>query len=556
MRIEYFTLGGTKDLVGAYRIYIDRWKIVNRIYTATRIEGLLSYRRIFLTVLLSVLLVCSTGLQAEEADIEKISHERLTSALDLQDARFFYGGYMLSSGDSIVGPVVVISGSLDIQDGAVLSGDVWVIQGRLIMTGASRIEGEVTLVNSGDFLSHAANIAGRITRYDCECRLDAQKFEEEGIILFTDYDDPKAVKTKFALGGDKTGRTDYTPIGFGIKRENDLHKDPYVKGQAWISPSLMEKSTGFIGFDAEFSVPLRGCSVELLLHGYKRTFTNDDWMLSGIENSFFALMTGDDFLDYWEKQGGEIGVRVSSEKKMTLETRLSFQKDISLEAHAISSILFPRDKYRENPSIDDGTRLAISTRLTVDTRGEEAWRENAWLLDLWVEKGIADGPGDFSYTAFDIDVRRYNYLPWRMKFDLRTKIFSSFSELPLQLSRSLNGYAGVRGASDVPFPEGRGDRMALLSVELRKSLPDLPVFRWIYSRWDLLLFSDIGLVTRAENVESPFGFLDEPFDNWKKTAGIGFSGESFLPFLGFYMAQDLDAEEFDPRFILRMRRSF
>ena len=507
-------------------------------------------------VLLSVLLVCTSGLQADETDIEKISHERLTSALDLQDARFFYGGYMLSAGDSIAGPVVVISGSLDIQDGAVLSGEAWVIHGRLIMTGDSKIEGDLTLVNSGDFLSRAADIAGRIKRYDCECRFDARKFEEEGIILFNDYDDPRAVKTKFALGGDNTGRTDYALIGLGIKRENDLHRDPYVKGRAWISPSLFEKSTGFLGFNAEFSVPLRGHGVELLLHGYKKTFTNDDWMLSGIENSFLVLMTGDDYFDYWEKQGGEIGIRLSSEKRISLETRLSFQKDVSLEAHAISSVFFPRDKYRENPSIDDGNRLAVSARLTVDTRGEEAWRENAWLFDLWVEKGIADGPGDFSYTAFDIDVRRYNYLPWRMKFDLRAKVFSSFSELPLQLFRSVNGYAGVRGTSDIPFPSGRGDRMALFSAELRRPLPDMPVFKWFYSRWDLVLFSDIGLVTRAENHESPFGFFDEPFDDWKKTVGIGFSGESFLPYLGFYMAQDLDAEGFDPRYIIRMRRSF
>jgi hypothetical protein len=509
-----------------------------------------------LFALLSVSLIFVSGLQAGETGTEKISHERLTSALDLEDARFFYGGYMLSAGDSIVGPVVVISGSLDIQDGAVLSGDAWVVSGRLIMTGDSRIEGDLTLVNSGDYLSHTADITGRIKRYDCECKFDAKRFEEEGIILFNDYDDPKAVRTKFALGGNNAGRTDYSLIAIGLKRKNDLHSDPYVKGHAWLSPSLIETNTGFLSFDAEFSVPIYGDDVKLLLHGYKRTFTVDDWMLSGRENSFFTLMTGDDFLDYWEKQGGMIGIRLSREKRLVLETKLSFQKDISLEAHSISSVLFPRDKYRENPSIDDGNRLAVSTCLTLDTRGEEAWRENAWRIDLWVEKGIADGPGDFSYTAFDIDARRYNYLPWGMKFDLRAKVFSSFSELPLQLFRSLNGYAGVRGTSDFPFASTRGDRMALFSAELRKSLPDMPVFKWFYSRWDLVLFTDLGLVSRAENAKSPFGFLDEPIDNWKKTLGIGFSGESFLPYLGVYMAQDLDAEEFDPRLILRARRSF
>ena len=84
----------------------------------------------------------------------------------------------------------------------------------------------------------------------------------------------------------------------------------------------------------------------------------------------------------------------------------------------------------------------------------------------------------------------------------------------------------------------------------------ISLFKTIFSRWDLLLFSDIGILASAENKEAPFRFLTNSSDVWKKTVGAGISGESLLPYIGFYVAQDLDAERLEPRYILRFNRSF
>jgi len=437
-----------------------------------------------------------------------------------------------------------------------LRGDAWIINGRLILTGKALIEGDVSLVNSDEFRSHEASLNGNIFRYRSESELDDMLFEEEGLLRFKKYNDPKEVRTKLALDGESSGRVGYLSFGIGIKRENDLHRDPYVKGRAWVSISPFKRSTNLLAFDAEYSVPLAGKRVELILHAFSRTFTNDDWMLSGRENGFINFMTGDDFFDYWSRHGGETGLRINYSEQLTFETRVSFQDERSLAANPEMSVLYPTDKYRVNPEIDEGKRMAFSGLIEFDSRIDEVWKENAWLARLWVEKGIADGPGDFSYSAFEIDLRRYQYLPWNMRFDLRGRLFAGFTPLPRQLSRSLNGYGGVRGLSDLPFETGRGDRMSLFTVELRRNLPEIPVFRTIYSRWDLVLFSDLGLLTNAENEEAPLRFLSDSSDDWKKTAGIGISGESILPYIGFYVAQDLDADSFSPRYILRFNRSF
>ena len=98
--------------------------------------------------------------------------------------------------------------------------------------------------------------------------------------------------------------------------------------------------------------------------------------------------------------------------------------------------------------------------------------------------------------------------------------------------------------------------MVRLATEFRYELPELPVVRWIYSRWDMLGFADAGLLAEAQNPTSPFGWLDTSFDDWKKTVGLGVSGESFMPYLGLYVAREINGERTSPRFIIRLERSF
>ena len=269
-----------------------------------------------------------------------------------------------------------------------------------------------------------------------------------------------------------------------------------------------------------------------------------------------VVMTADDYLDYWERRGGEAGLEWNLSEYTTLAGFVSYQEDVSLEAMRISSLLRSTKRYRENPVIDDGERLAADLRFGYDGREDEGWRRSAWRFDFWFEKGFRTGAADFSYEAFDIDISRYQYVGRRSQVDLRGKIFSTFSPVPGQLTRTLSGYAGVRGARDIPFPIEKGDRLALFSIEARTRLPDVWGFRWLFTYWDLLVFSDIGLLADAENKESPFGFLDTPFEEWVKTVGLGFSGQSFLPYVGFYIAQDIDRDKFEPRAILRFEQSF
>ena len=506
-------------------------------------------------VLCSILLFCvyfalTSFAAAQTIDKpQKLSPKKLTGLVNGYTQKVFYGGVVVPAGDTISGSIVVIDGTLDMQNDGVLSGDAWVVNGSLILNGSARVLGRVNLVNSHEFLSSQAEVKGGVYYYVCECQFDDEQFEQKGKLVFKKHEDPRTIKTKFkySLG--------YT-VEVGLVRQNPLYKKPHVRGHALLQIPLRMKKKGLLGFDMDFAVPFKGNQVDLVVRGFKKTYTNDYWQISRGESDWILLLTGNEYINYYERRGGELGLQIRLSQYLSLETTVSFQRDVSMPTESQLSLFYPHRRLPNNPSIDEGQRLAVSTGLTFDSRQDSAKPQNAWFFSTWVEKGIANGLGDFSYAGFSVDLRRYTRLPLGVQWDVRAKVFSTFDPIPRQITQSLNGYGGVRGLKDDPFTVHRGDRLALLSSEVRTALPDLPVFRWLFTRWDMLLFSDVGLLARAKNEKSPLGFMDTPFHQWKKSIGVGISGESFLPYVGIYLAQDINREQRNPRIIVRMMRSF
>ena len=509
-----------------------------------------------------LIFLCAAGTVALPAapfaqkDAAELSAQALTKKLENLGAPAYYGGVMIAAGDTLAGPLVVVNGALDVQAGGVLAGDVWIINGRVILTGAAVVLGRIHLVNSEPFFSHRASVYGGVAYYHCECEIDAEAFETDGRLVFKKREDPLALKTRPAVSAGQPTRARYYVLRLGLERHNPRYPLPYVQGYALADVPLWPDTRGYLGFDAGITVPLMGNRLSLFIRGYKKTFTNDDWQLSRGENEAMLLLTGFEFSDYYERRGGELGLTVGAGEYLNVKTTVYYGRDVSLPVDGTPSLFQSNLRLPANPPVDDGDRVTVSGEVIYDSREDTARPRNAWYCRLWMEKGVADGPGEFSYTAFSADVCRYERIPFDLHVDVRGKMFSSFDRVPRQVWRSLNGYGGVRGLDDSPFGVRRGDRLALFSCEVRRPLPELPLFKILFSRWDFLVFADAGLLAKAEHERSPLKFLEEKFDNWGKTAGVGISGESFLPYVGLYLAKDLDGRRGSPRVILRVNRSF
>jgi hypothetical protein len=503
----------------------------------------------------ALIAACTVAFSQPSQPQKKISSKELTKQIEKIGTGVQYGGVMIPAGDTLAGPVVVIDGALDVQAGGVLDGDAWIVNGRLIMTGGATVHGSVHLVDSEAFRSRTALVTGEVIQYACECRLDAETYEEDGDVKFVKYDDPMAIKTKPAVAPGSPSRVQYTVLRVGIKRENERRPDPYVSGYFMVDIPIWSSTHGHFGFDSRVKVPLWGHRVGLTLRAYKRVFSNDYWQVSRLENALILVLTGYEFADYYQRDGGDIGLDFVLGGQWSLEAAASVGRDYSLETGRAWSLFNSNQRLPVNPPIDDGVRTCVSGALVYDSREEPEWPDSAWRLRLWGEKGIDNGPGEFDYGAFQFELNRYQNLPYDLHLDLRGRLFSTVDPAPSQVYQSLGGYGGIRGLSDHPFPVYRGDRLVLLSGELRRSLPDVRYISAFFTSWDVILFSDIGLLALAEDPYDSFGFLEAPFDEWGKSVGLGVSGESILPYVGVYIAHDLDRSG-SLRAILRIERSF
>lgn len=507
-------------------------------------------------VALAIVLAAASTARSSTADKPlKISPKKLTQRIEALGAQVHYGGVMVAAGDTLAGPVVVIDGALDIQDGGVLVGDAWIVVGRLIMTGGATISGRVYLVDSEAFRSRVAEVTGGVATYACECKLDADEYEEKNEVKFVKYEDPMAIKTKPYIRPGYPTRVQYNVLRAGVKRENTRRPDPYVSGYALADVPIWSNTHGHFGWDAKVNVPLRGHRVGLVVRGYSRIISNDYWQVSRMENALILVLSGYEFADYYQRQGADLGLEFRFAESLRLVVTGSYGRDYSVENCRTWSLFNSNDRLPPNPPIDEGERATVGGAFVIDTRREPAQPVNAWYLELWGEKGFEADFGDYPYEAFSIDLRRYSSLPLDLRLDLRGKLFSTFSDSPRQVYQSLNGYGGIRGLPDQPFDVRRGDRMVVFSGELRRQLPDVRFVRAVFTRWSLLLFSDIGLLVEAEDPTDPFAFLDTSWENWGKSVGLGVSGESILPYVGFYLAKDLDDRR-GVRAILRIERSF
>jgi hypothetical protein len=515
-------------------------------------------RHLICFIAVALVLAAAPSAYTSNADADKpqkISPKKLTERIEQLGPAVHYGGVMVATGDTLAGPVVVIDGALDIQDGGVLVGDAWIVDGRLIMTGGATVRGRVHLVDSEVFRSRVAEVTGGVAVYRCECKIDAEVYEDENEVKFVKYEDPMAIRTKPYVRPDYPTRVQYNVLRVGLRRQNDRRPDPYVSGYALAHVPIWSSTHGHFGWDARVNVPLWGHRVGLVLRGYSRIISNDYWQVSQLENAFILVLTGWEFADYYQRQGGDLGLEFQFRESLRLSVTGSLGRDYSLETGRAWSLFNSNDRLPPNPPIDDGDRATVAAAFVFDSRREPARPANAWYVELWGEKGFESDFSDFSYEAFSVDLRRYNSLPLELQLDLRGKLFSTLSDSPRQVYQSLNGYGGVRGLPDQSFDVRRGDRMVLFTGELRRALPDVRFVRSVFTSWDLLVFTDIGLLVEAEDPDDPFAFLEAPWDDWGKSVGLGVSGESILPYIGFYVAKDLDDRR-GLRAILRIERSF
>jgi hypothetical protein len=261
-------------------------------------------------------------------------------------------------------------------------------------------------------------------------------------------------------------------VGVALRRERDPAPLLYVKGGYAFS---RERSLGSAGFE----LPLGDRSgVRVGGDVYRRTASEDEWIVGSNENTIFALLARTDYRDWYEAQG--IGGRAIWEPgtDAALEARVTFEDQSSLRTNTRVSAFGREPRFRENPAIDSGTEglLAVAARLGPLVLPKEGGSR----VTLRYER--AGGPlgRDFDYGRFRATVNGSRRVGKRASGRARIVAGSTREgTLPSQKIWHLGGIGTLRGHEYKAFA---GDQFLLANGEgywkLRKNVFGMAFLDW------------------------------------------------------------------------------
>ena len=283
---------------------------------------------------------------------------------------------------------------------------------------------------------------------------------------------------------------------------------------------------------------------------YRVLRSEDTWLLSREENTAMALIAGEDFLDYYQAEGGEGYVRFHAWRDFSAQAGYSYEETKWLESEPNLWSLFGGNKrfapnfatvpeaIREQgiAEIDTGAVGALRFNLTFDTRDtSNAFAFSSWAATADLEWSHPDFESSFDYRRYQASLMRYQRLNRRQMFILRAVYGASDGYLPMHKRFFLGGLGTLHGYR---HKEYMGSRFWLANAEYRVNFPRTDfgaAFMW-----------DVGQITDGTAFDSE--------DEVKHSLGIAlYIGDDFK----VNLSKRLDrSQNDDPKFYVRLAHAF
>jgi hypothetical protein len=215
-------------------------------------------------------------------------------------------------------------------------------------------------------------------------------------------------------------------------------------------------------YEAGFTVPIGDRPVFTVAgSGYRRTATEDEWIVSEGENTIFALVARTDYRDHYESEGGRASVAWSPGSDFELQGGARIETHRSLSVRTRIALTGRRSVFRPNPPIQEGEDQAITIQARIGpakiparggTHGEALYERSGDPLS-----------GDFEYGRLRGVVRHRVRLSPTKSFRVRLIAGSTLTGiLPAQKVWYVGGIGTLRGHDFKSFP---GDQFFLANAE-------------------------------------------------------------------------------------------
>ena len=551
----------------------------------------------------------------DELDLPRSVADEVIDFFNRPTTTRFDGTAEVPSGDVIEGDVAVLYGPFTVA-GEIL-GDLVVVNGDLEVLPGGRISGDVTVIG-GEVTAGADAVEGQLTVYSERLRFRSR----DGRISYGEGGRWSEWRERHRRGNayisvrneGNYNRVEGLPVMFGPVFRSEGEEFLRVDALGiWRSDSGVRLDSDELGYFLRAEQHLGpGGRFSIGATAHSLITPIEDGGLSDTEASLATFFLGEDYRDYFEREGFSAFVRFSDD-----DSGVRLTAEYRDEDHAFAPVGDPwsfKDDgkaWRPQPLVAQGSLRTVGAELVVDDRNDRDDPSDGWYLAATATAGL-DGdlvlpgysladpappatavearPLDAEFRAGSMDLRRYARLGPGADLRLRGFLAGSLDDSPLppQLQRALGGegslpghpllsvdcgaradtYSVFLGGDDatarIPTYAGYGcDRVALFQAEYRGSLS----FDFGFGgddEWDegwgwaptvsfepsWSVFFDAGRGWSLAGEGTP-GYLG-PDSETLMDVGVGF----FVGGVGFYWAWPLNGEDRDSNFFVRLSHRF
>jgi hypothetical protein len=459
--------------------------------------------------------------------------EKLYQEYDLEDARLFRGDtsirqeeiidddVVVSNGTiylagEILGDLIVLMGDIEIDSMAYVAGDVVTLDGRVWQHSGATVEGDIVELSSGNRLSVPKTDEKRIrhkaprpeSSRTPRARDARRRDRDPERYSYYGWHDEDWVYATY-------DRVDGFTIGLSLPEQQWWYRrrSYALRGRGGYS-FASQRGHYEIGlerrFGDRFHVDIGGLFQD-------QTKTNDEWMITDVENSLAALFLKEDFRDYYRRIGYQFYVSPSFFHTLQLGFGYHNYHVENVNKETNWSIFGGDKKFRDNPAAlwsgfmsAEGEQAAhiqsFVVDLSFDSRDHKTRSRQGLYLQAFAEKAGEGLDSDVDFERVILDLRRYQPLGWNEHLLLRLRAATSTGWLPPGYWFDLGGLSSLRGFDHKEFT---GNRMVLANVEYHLSRLD----EWfILEDLDIILFLDSGKAWFTHDPEIlasyPFGYSD------------------------------------------------
>ena len=284
------------------------------------------------------------------------------------------------------------------------------------------------------------------------------------------------------------------------------------------------------------------------------TSSSDAHILPDWQNSVTALFFKADFYNHYELHGGHLQLGKNWGDTYQILVQLGLER-YGNSRNKIGFSLFDwlgdkqggRRKFLQSPAVAKGSDYYFQLSYHLDTRPSPLVFLNGWTLEASYRNSdlLKDvTSSDFSYERLKLNVKRFQQTWGRQRFSVGLSLAShkgatTFTSDSLVMAADqflfdIGGLNTLRGYRYREFTDG--NRVALFQLDYYFNgdfLPRTPLrglwgLGWIFRSFDLVLFSDLGMLQSVSNSKTPIYFKSPESDDVMVNVGLGLALRTFV----------------------------